>query len=158
MLCACAHSRCICKHAGRGAAQQCLTTYTAWQVQTPSIRLCRAARTPQALCSTQVRERAYACVCMLQDSPAPAPCVGECGVKVPTHAYTHTLAHAHPPGPVRPARPALCLPEAWLMGVTTRESIPFLGLNTCAHCSSSTLEAGGGEGTPALRCSSARRV
>jgi hypothetical protein len=32
------------------------------------------------------------------------------------------------PGPVRPARPARCRALAWLMGATTSESMPFLGL------------------------------
>jgi hypothetical protein len=35
--------------------------------------------------------------------------------------------------PVRPARPALCLADAWDMGETMRESIPSLGLNTILH-------------------------
>ena len=40
------------------------------------------------------------------------------------------LPHSSTPGPVLPALPALCLALAWLMGHTTRESIPFFALNT----------------------------
>lgn len=36
----------------------------------------------------------------------------------------------HTPGPVRPARPALCLALACEIGTTTRESMPVLALNT----------------------------
>ncbi|MCI90618.1 hypothetical protein A2U01_0111912, partial [Trifolium medium] len=34
----------------------------------------------------------------------------------------------HLPGPVLPDRPALCIAEAFEMGVTGKDSIPFLGL------------------------------
>ena len=34
----------------------------------------------------------------------------------------------HLPGAVRPARPARCNADAWLVGVTIRDSIPVRGL------------------------------
>jgi hypothetical protein len=64
----------------------------------------------------------------------------------PPPSPPHTHHHTHPPGPVRPALPALWRAEAWLMGVTTSESIPFLGLYTCGKGGFKQLCCGMGQG------------
>lgn len=77
------------------------------------------------------RGQAAATCCMLSAAVVLLQCAGCLTHRVQAKPGLDGPQPLDPPGPVRPARPARCLALAWLMGVTTSESMPFLGLYTC---------------------------